>query len=57
MNTAISILIVEDEPLIADDIASTLTEKGYGIMGPVDNADEASALLSKSKPSLVLLDI
>ena len=52
-----SILIVEDEPLIADDIASTLSDKGYGIMGPVDNADGASALLSKSKPNLVLLDI
>jgi DNA-binding LytR/AlgR family response regulator len=52
-----SILIVEDEPLIADDIAGTLKEKGYGIMGPVDNADEASALLSKTKPNLVLLDI
>ena len=57
MNTAKSILIVEDEPLIADDIASTLSEKGYGIMGPVDNAEEASSLLTKSKPSLVLLDI
>lgn len=57
MNSAKSILIVEDEPLIADDIAGTLTEKGYGIMGPVDNADAASALLSKAKPSLVLLDI
>jgi DNA-binding LytR/AlgR family response regulator len=52
-----SILIVEDEPLIADDIAGTLKEKGYGIMGPVDNAEEATNLLSKSKPNLVLLDI
>jgi DNA-binding LytR/AlgR family response regulator len=57
MNAAKSILIVEDEPLIADDIASTLSDKGYGIVGLVDNADEASALLSKSKPNLVLLDI
>ena len=57
MNTAKSILIVEDEPLIADDIASTLKEKGYGILGPVDNADEASTILSKAKPNLVLLDI
>lgn len=57
MTQSKSILIVEDEPLIADDIAGTLSDKGYGIMGPVDNADEASALLSKSKPSLVLLDI
>ncbi len=57
MIPAKSILIVEDEPLIADDIAGTLKEKGYGILGPVDNADEASALLSKTKPNLVLLDI
>jgi DNA-binding LytR/AlgR family response regulator len=57
MNLEKSILIVEDEPLIADDIAGTLKEKGYGIMGPVDNAEEATSLLSKSKPNLVLLDI
>ena len=57
MNPEKSILIVEDEPLIADDIASTLKEKGYGTMGPVDNAEEAISLLSKSKPNLVLLDI
>jgi DNA-binding LytR/AlgR family response regulator len=57
MNAAKSILIVEDEPLIADDIAGTLKEKGYGVMGPVDNAEEASTILSKTKPNLVLLDI
>ena len=57
MNSSKSILIVEDEPLIADDLASTLEKKGYGILGPVDNADEAMTLLSKSKPNLVLLDI
>jgi DNA-binding LytR/AlgR family response regulator len=57
MRTDKSILVVEDEPLIADDIAGTLKELGYGVMGPVDNADEASALLSKSRPNLVLLDI
>ena len=57
MSSEKSILIVEDEPLIADDIASTLKEKGYGVMGPVDNADEASTMLSKAKPNLVLLDI
>jgi DNA-binding LytR/AlgR family response regulator len=52
-----SILVVEDEPLIADDIASTLVESGYGVIGPVDNAEDASVALSKSRPSLVLLDI
>jgi len=57
MSLAKSVLIVEDEPLIADDIAGTLKDNGYDIIGPVDNADEASALLSKVKPNLVLLDI
>lgn len=52
-----SILIVEDEPLIADDMASTLKEKGFDVLGPVDNAEEATVLLTKHKPSLVLLDI
>ncbi len=52
-----SILIVEDEPLIADDIASTLVDNGYQILGPVDNADAASELLSNATPNLVLLDI
>lgn len=57
MNAAKSILIVEDEPLIADDIALTLTEKGYGISGLVDNADEALSMLTKKSTDLVLLDI
>lgn len=52
-----SILIVEDEPLIADDIAGSLKENGYKILGPVDNAEDASSLLTNAKPNLVLLDI
>ena len=52
-----SILVVEDEPLIADDIALTLTEKGYGISGLVDNAEDALLALSKKSTDLVLLDI
>jgi DNA-binding LytR/AlgR family response regulator len=52
-----SILIVEDEPLIADDIAGVLKHNGFNIIGPVDNAAEASTALSRERPSLVLLDI
>ncbi len=52
-----SILIVEDEPLIADDIAATLSENGYGISGLVDNATDALTKLSASPTDLVLLDI
>lgn len=52
-----SIMIVEDEPVIADDIASTLVGKGYSISAIVDNADEAMSALSKVTPSLLLLDV
>lgn len=52
-----SVLVVEDEPLIADDIAMTLKGNGYQVIGPVDNAVEATSALSKEKPNLVLLDI
>jgi len=52
-----SILVVEDEPIIADDIALTLSERGYEISGMVDNAEEALVHLSKRKTDLVLLDI
>jgi DNA-binding LytR/AlgR family response regulator len=57
MSAAKSVLIVEDEPLIADDIALTLKGNGYDVVGPVDNAEEAAQAMTKSKPSLVLLDI
>jgi DNA-binding LytR/AlgR family response regulator len=57
MSQGKSVLVVEDEPLIADDIAMTLQGHGYQVIGPVDNAADATAVLSKSKPNLVLLDI
>lgn len=51
------ILIVEDEPLIAEDIAETLKESGYGVIGIAHNADDAIRILKSSSPSLALLDI
>jgi DNA-binding LytR/AlgR family response regulator len=52
-----AILIVEDEPIIADDIAATLTERGYAIVGMADTADDALKLLAKTSPDLVILDV
>lgn len=57
MNTAKSILIVEDEPLIAADIASILNNNGYQVAGKVDNADAALEKLQIVSPDLLLLDI
>lgn len=52
-----NILIVEDEPLIAEDISDTLQEAGYGIAGIAHNADAAIKILKTAAPSLALLDI
>lgn len=51
------IVIVEDEPLIADDLAAILEKNGFQIVGIADEADEALELVTKQKPDLALLDI
>lgn len=52
-----SILIVEDEPLIADDIAEILEKNGFTVVGIVDEAEEALAAIATYQPALALLDI
>ena len=56
MNKA-KILVVEDEPLIADDIEAGLVDNGYEVSAIVDNANDAIAAIKKNKPDLALLDI
>lgn len=53
----IKILIVEDELIIAEDMASMLEKMGYEVTGNAMDADEAIDLLNISKPDLILLDI
>ena len=52
-----TILIVEDEILIAEEIARMLTRLGYEALEPVDNGDEALRILSQKSVQLVLMDI
>lgn len=51
------ILVVEDDPVIAEDIAMTLEELGYLVAGKAHNAEKALQLLEAALPDLVLLDI
>ena len=51
------ILIVEDEPLIADDIADILEQSGYQVVGIADEAPDALAMVEDTTPDLVLLDV
>ena len=52
-----TILIVEDEGLVAIDLSERLKQFGYAIAGLADNYDDAVDLFKKKLPDLVLLDI
>lgn len=51
------ILIVEDEVLVARDLAFQLTELGYAAVAHATDAQEAIALAGQLLPDLVLMDI
>ena len=53
----VRILIVEDEPLIAEDLRGHLDELGYAVVGHCDNALDAMAEIASARPDLLLLDI
>lgn len=56
MNT-IKILLVEDEALVAEDIAARLTQKGYEITGIASKAQQALGILQSKDVDIALLDI
>lgn len=53
----ISVLIVEDEAIIADFIYEILTELNYEVIGVADRYENAISLISKTKPDITLVDI
>ncbi|MGB3221357.1 MAG: response regulator, partial [Desulforhopalus sp.] len=53
----ISILIVEDEAIIAEDLASKIRKMGYNVAGITATGEEAIQLACQKLPSLVLMDI
>ncbi|MBL0728543.1 PAS domain S-box protein [Piscinibacter sp. HJYY11] len=52
-----SILIVEDEAVVALDLKMQLEDLGYTVVGIADDAEQAVALATKHRPSLALMDI
>jgi CheY-like chemotaxis protein len=52
-----TILIVEDEVLIASYIEEVLAESGFGIAGVASSGVEALTVASQIKPDLALVDI
>lgn len=53
----VSILIVEDEALIASYIEEVLGESGFRVAGIAASGPEALSLAAASRPSLALVDI
>ena len=57
VQAATRILIIEDEPVIALDIASTVREDGHSVIGIATTHAEAVDLAAREPPGLVLADI
>lgn len=52
-----SILIVEDDALIAEDLKLTLLDLGFNVAGIATNFNDGVTLADSQRPDLVLLDI
>ncbi len=53
----IRILIIEDESIVALDLATKLENQGYEVTGIVDNGTDALMAIENEIPDLVLVDI
>ncbi|BDZ67863.1 response regulator [Methanobacterium ferruginis] len=53
----VSIMLVEDEIIVAADVKLRLESMGYQVLGIVDNGEEAIKTAGEKKPNLVLMDI
>lgn len=51
------IVVVEDEAIVASDLASTLRALGYSVVATVDRAERAIEAVARELPALVLMDI
>jgi DNA-binding NarL/FixJ family response regulator len=51
------ILVVEDEAIVAIEIAAILSDAGFDVLGPVGTAIEAFKAVLAAPPDLVLMDI
>ncbi len=51
------ILVVEDEAIIARDIAMQLRELGFTALGPASSGEQAISMAADLRPDLVLMDV
>jgi CheY-like chemotaxis protein len=53
----VTVLVVEDEAIVAADLSGKLRQLGYEVVGVAAEGDEAVAMARQSRPDLVLMDI
>lgn len=51
------VLVVEDEALIAMELATALTAGGFRVLGPAGSVDHALDLLRDERPDAAVLDV
>ncbi len=56
-NPPSTILIVEDDAIIAHHLGTILTRFGYDVVGTVPSGEKALPMVSEQRPDLVLMDI
>lgn len=57
MPARVKIMIVEDESIVAMDLAAGLEHDGYHVTGIADNYEEAIQVFNSQQPDIVLMDI
>jgi CheY-like chemotaxis protein len=55
--STVSILIVEDELIVAEDLRRRLKAMGYEVKGVVTTGDDAIRRVGETQPDLVVMDI
>lgn len=56
-HAAVGVLIIEDEPVIALDIAGIVEEMGHNVLATAANKDDAISAAHRLHPDLILADI
>jgi len=57
MNSALRVLVVDDEPMVRDMLAEVLGDAGIDVIGQASDGIEGVALARTSQPDAILLDI
>lgn len=50
-------MLVDDQPLVRNGIASLLRARGYDVVGEASNGQEALEVVRRARPDLVLMDL